>query len=88
MYATYLLSVISASDRSSPFQQNSTSVAEGVYLGIIQFSRVVQMFILGPHLILGLREYHADLVADSDEGTAMTSMDFQERVHVSTGSGV
>ena len=46
------------------------------------------MFVLGPRLILSLREYHAKLVTDSDEGTAMTSIAFQERVHISTGDGV
>jgi len=56
--------------------------------GIIQLVRIVQMVILGPRLILGLREYHANLVADSDEGTGMGSVIFQERVYISTGSGV
>ena len=56
--------------------------------GIRQLTRTVQMVILGPRLILGLREYHANLIADSDEGTGMASIVFQERVHISTGSGV
>jgi hypothetical protein len=46
------------------------------------------MFVLGPRLILGLREYHAKLVVNSDEGTDMTSVAFQERVHITTGGGV
>jgi hypothetical protein len=46
------------------------------------------MFLLGPHLILGVREYHARLVADSDEGTGMASIVFQERIQTTTGSGV
>jgi len=71
-----------------PFQQNSTSVAVGILYGILQFTRGAQMFILGPRLILGVREYHANLVANSDEGTGMGSIVFQERVHISTGSGV
>ncbi|KAG2093886.1 uncharacterized protein F5147DRAFT_779167 [Suillus discolor] len=49
---------------------------------------VVQMFVLGPRLILGLREYNAKLLAHSDTATGMTSIAFQERVHISTGSGV
>ncbi|KAG2047223.1 hypothetical protein BDR06DRAFT_1014039 [Suillus hirtellus] len=32
--------------------------------------------------------YHAKLVADADAATVMTSIAFQERVHISTGSGV
>ena len=59
-----------------------------IFIGILQFARDVQMFILGPRLILGVREYHANLVANSDEGTGMGSIVFQERVHISTGSGV
>jgi hypothetical protein len=35
------------------------------------------MFVLGPRLILSVREYHAKLVARSDEGTGMTSIYFQ-----------
>ena len=46
------------------------------------------MFILGPRLILGVREYYANLVTKSDEGTAMPSIAFQERIHMSTGSEV
>jgi hypothetical protein len=58
------------------------------FVGILTFASNVQMAVLGPRLILGLREYHAKLVANSDEGTAMTSIAFQERVHITTGSGV
>jgi len=57
-------------------------------VGILSIASTVQMAVLGPRLILGLREYHAKLVANSDEGTAMTSIAFQERVHITTGSGV
>jgi hypothetical protein len=37
----------------------------------------MQMFVLGPRLILSVREYHAKLVTRSDEGTRMTSLYFQ-----------
>jgi hypothetical protein len=43
---------------------------------------------MGPRLILDVREFHAKLVAGSDAETGMTSIAFQERVHVSTGSYV
>ncbi|KAG2036198.1 hypothetical protein BDR03DRAFT_1011922 [Suillus americanus] len=59
-----------------------------VYYGVLQIFTVVQTFVLGPRLILGVREFHAKLVADSDAATAMTSIAFQERVHISTGNGV
>jgi hypothetical protein len=48
----------------------------------------VQMFVLGPRLILSVREYHAKLVADSDAETSMNSIVFQEHVHISTSSTV
>ncbi|KAG2051189.1 hypothetical protein BDR06DRAFT_1010557 [Suillus hirtellus] len=56
--------------------------------GTLQILTVVQMFVLGPRLILGIRDYTAKLVTDSDAATNMTSIAFQERVHISTGSGV
>jgi hypothetical protein len=46
------------------------------------------MFVLGPRLILGVREYHAELVANYDGGIGMTSVAFQERIHITTGGGV
>jgi hypothetical protein len=56
-----------------------------VYEGVLQISRVAQMFVLGPRLILGVREYHATLVANPDEGTGMASIVFQERIQITTG---
>ncbi|KAG0693998.1 hypothetical protein DFH29DRAFT_363452 [Suillus ampliporus] len=68
--------------------QFSSSVGGGVYYGILDIVTVLQMFVLGPRLILSVREYHAKLVTDSDEGTGMTSIAFQEGGHVSTGGDV
>ncbi|KAG1779068.1 hypothetical protein EV702DRAFT_1277492 [Suillus placidus] len=59
-----------------------------IYAGILQIFMVMQMFVLGPNLILSVREYNAKLVVDSDIGTNMTSIAFQERVHVSTSNTV
>ncbi|KAG2046306.1 hypothetical protein BDR06DRAFT_977587 [Suillus hirtellus] len=56
--------------------------------GLLQILEVVQMSVPEPRLIFGVWEYHAKLVADSDAATGMTSIVFQERVHISTGSGV
>ncbi|KAG1834296.1 hypothetical protein DFJ58DRAFT_847654 [Suillus subalutaceus] len=44
-------------------------------LAIFEF---VGLFVLGPRLILGVREHYAELVANSDMATAMTSIAFQE----------
>ncbi|KAG1844837.1 hypothetical protein DFJ58DRAFT_515941 [Suillus subalutaceus] len=59
-----------------------------IYFGLGQIFAIVQMFVLGPRLILSVREYNAELVANSDTATAMTSIAFQENVHVSTSSSV
>ena len=59
-----------------------------VYFAFLQIATVVQMFVLGPRLILGVREYHAKLVANSDADASLNSIIFEERVHISTGSGV
>ena len=48
----------------------------------------MQAFVLGPRLILSIRDYQATLVTNSDEGTAMTTIAFHERVQVSTGGGM
>ncbi|KAG2138931.1 hypothetical protein DEU56DRAFT_980350 [Suillus clintonianus] len=64
------------------------SLETQICFGFRQILQVIQSFVLGPRLILSVREYHARLVADSDAATGMTSIAFQERVHISTGSGV
>jgi hypothetical protein len=56
--------------------------------GILYILSPVQMFVLGPRLILSVRESHAKLVAGSDADTSMNSIVFQEHVHISTGSTV
>ncbi|KAG2047253.1 hypothetical protein BDR06DRAFT_1014059 [Suillus hirtellus] len=72
----------------SPTFSASISLDAQIIYGFLQNLQVVQMFVLGPRLILGVREYHAKLVADSDVATGMASIAFQERVQISTGSGV
>ncbi|KAG0700265.1 hypothetical protein DFH29DRAFT_1080753 [Suillus ampliporus] len=70
------------------FARDIYSMETEVYLGFLQIFELVQMFVLGPRLILGVREFNAKQAADPDAGTNMTSVAFQERVHISTGSGV
>ncbi|KAG2355839.1 hypothetical protein BDR07DRAFT_1381249 [Suillus spraguei] len=72
----------------SPELLNSGSVGTFILGGALQILTNVQMFVLGPRLILSVREYHAKLVADSDVETSMNSIVFEERVHVSTSSTV
>jgi len=64
------------------------STADEVYGDVLAIIQVLQMFVLGPRLILGVREYHARLVAYSDEGTGTASIVFQERIQIATGGGV
>ncbi|KAG2348177.1 hypothetical protein BDR05DRAFT_957902 [Suillus weaverae] len=72
----------------SPQLLNSNSMGILMLYGTFQILLGVQMFVLGPRLILSVREYHAKLVAGSDAETSMNSIVFQERVHVPTGSTV
>ncbi|KAG1798961.1 uncharacterized protein HD556DRAFT_1525440 [Suillus plorans] len=68
--------------------RNSNSIGVQTLNGTLQILLVVQMFVLGPRLILSVREYHAKIVASSDAETSMNSIVFQEHVHVSTSSTV
>ena len=45
------------------------------------------MFVLGPRLVLDVREYHAELVDNSHMGADVSEIAFQEHVQVSTSSG-
>jgi hypothetical protein len=59
-----------------------------MFFGFLSIAQVMQMFILGPRLILGVREYHAKFVVVSDEATSMASIVFQDRIYIETGGGV
>ncbi|KAG2039684.1 hypothetical protein BDR03DRAFT_998577 [Suillus americanus] len=91
-HALYFMSFVAVScfrltvNLSPTLIADQDSLETQVYYGLIQISTVMQMFVLGPRLILGVRDYHARLVADSDAATGMTSIAFQERVHISTGN--
>jgi len=67
---------------------HSQSTGSLTLSGACEVLLVVQMFVLGPHLILSVREFNAKLVTDSDEETTMASIVFQENVRVPTSSTV
>ncbi|KAG1790640.1 uncharacterized protein HD556DRAFT_1488240 [Suillus plorans] len=67
---------------------DSLAVGPQIYFGIRQVLSVMQLFVLGPRLILGVRQHHAKVVDNSDAGVDMIPMSFQQRTHLSTGSGV
>ncbi|KAG2056005.1 hypothetical protein BDR06DRAFT_1006471 [Suillus hirtellus] len=71
----------------SPILSTYDSLNANIISGSIQIAEIVQMSVLGPRLILGMREYHAELVADADAATGMTSIAFQEHVYISTAIG-
>ncbi|KAG1769064.1 hypothetical protein EV702DRAFT_1203046 [Suillus placidus] len=60
----------------STYVRYSSAVGSVLYSAILQIAQVLQMFVLGPRLILSVREYNAKLVARSDEGTGMTALYF------------
>ncbi|KAG1728343.1 hypothetical protein EDB19DRAFT_1832796 [Suillus lakei] len=70
----------------SPGMLDSNFTGSEAFFGVPQIFTAVQMFVLGPRLILSVREYHAKLVAGSDAKTSMASIVFQEHVHVTTSS--
>ncbi|KAG1784714.1 uncharacterized protein HD556DRAFT_202471 [Suillus plorans] len=67
---------------------NQNSIGAQILYGALPILSVMQMFVLGPRLILSVREYHGELMEDSDAETSMNSIVFKERVHVSTSSTV
>ncbi|KAG1865439.1 hypothetical protein DFJ58DRAFT_163342 [Suillus subalutaceus] len=72
-------------DLSPTFSADGFSpAAEVFFLLSSDFSLSCRCLCWDPRLILGVREFHAKLVADSDAATGMTSIAFQERVHIST----
>lgn len=73
---------------SPTLSTNPYSLETQLYLGFSQIFTLVQMVVLGPRLILSVREFNATPMADSDIRTAVTSIAFQEHVHITTGSGV
>jgi hypothetical protein len=73
-------------DHHSSFLQDTNALGTQIYFGLLDIFQLVRMFILGPRLILGVREYKAGLMGNG--GTDTTSIVFWERVHVSTSSSV
>ncbi|KAG1798452.1 uncharacterized protein HD556DRAFT_1525521 [Suillus plorans] len=71
-----------------PELENPSSNEVVILYGAAQILFSVQMFVLGPRLILSVRQYHAKLVSNSDAEFSMNSIVFEERVHVPTSSTV
>jgi len=58
-----------------------------IFGGFVEIASTFQMFVLGPRLILSVREYHAELVVNADAGISMTAFAFQAGIPISTASG-
>ncbi|KAG1719340.1 uncharacterized protein EDB91DRAFT_1257735 [Suillus paluster] len=82
--ASGLQQVFTMLSKSQRYDQYS--LQNQILAGVAQILSLTEMFVLEPRLILDVREYNARRVADSDAATTMTSIAFQERVHVSTSS--
>ncbi|KAG2035236.1 hypothetical protein BDR03DRAFT_983836 [Suillus americanus] len=63
---------------------------QGLFYGVNDnsYELLCKSSVLGPRLILGVREYHAKLVIDSDAGLSMISIAFQEPAHRAEPSSV
>lgn len=75
----------------SPNMSNIASAGVDEYGGFYQIATIMELCVLGPRLILSVRAYHLRVLAGSDpEGTAMTTIAFQEPecIHESIDSGV
>ncbi|KIK41560.1 hypothetical protein CY34DRAFT_805932 [Suillus luteus UH-Slu-Lm8-n1] len=72
----------------TPAFLSSDSTVTVMFGGTRTVLLAVQVFVLGPRLILSVREYHAKLVAGSDADISMNSIVFQEHVHISTSGTV
>lgn len=57
-----------------------------IYVGIPPIISLVQMCVLGPRLVLSIREYRARLIANPRSATGMTSdtIALQERIRIKT----
>ncbi|KAG2043190.1 hypothetical protein BDR03DRAFT_943087 [Suillus americanus] len=73
----------------SPHFSASSSVGAQSYRGILELATLLQMFVVGPRLILSVREYHAKLMPNFEDGTAsIHPMAFREYIPESTCSDV
>ncbi|KAG2129643.1 uncharacterized protein EDB93DRAFT_1256182 [Suillus bovinus] len=72
----------------SPSIGGSSSLGVYIYNSILQIAQAVQMFVLGPRLILSVRKCHAERMADPDDRSDTSTVAFRELVHKSTGSAL
>ncbi|KAG2363841.1 hypothetical protein BDR07DRAFT_878463 [Suillus spraguei] len=66
----------------SPNISDLDSIEVQISAAILEIFSYVQMFVLGPRLILSVREYHAKLVADSDAATGIPLLLSGKRAYI------
>ncbi|KAG2032788.1 hypothetical protein BDR03DRAFT_736899 [Suillus americanus] len=66
----------------------TTPTGSTVYYGVWSIAEALQMFVLGPRLVLSIREHHAKVVARTNGGIGMTTIAFRAGGDASTGSDV
>jgi hypothetical protein len=66
---------------------HSTAVAADIFAGILRVARVLQMFVLGPRLLLSVREYHTKIMVKSEGGTGMSAIAFEAGYVPTDGTG-
>ncbi|KAG2033539.1 hypothetical protein BDR03DRAFT_661994 [Suillus americanus] len=82
-FAAFAVASCFALGNLSPSMSNDDLfVGVQVYNGVYQIALNMQLFVLGPHLILSVRAYHAQLLANCDEGTVTTTI-VSKSVHTS-----
>jgi hypothetical protein len=57
-------------------QDPDYAVGNAIFFGVLSIAEVLQMFVLGPRLVLSIREHHTKVMARADGGTGMTSIAF------------
>jgi hypothetical protein len=71
----------------SPNITNSPSIGSATYTGILSITQMLQMFVLGPRLILSVREHHAKVTTRTNGGI-VTSITFKASGDASTDTCV
>lgn len=75
--ACFMLSSASPNNTNRYSPPPVDSVGNTAYFGVISVVQMLQTFVLGPRLILSIREYYAKITARDDEGIRMTTIAFQ-----------
>ncbi|KAG2361991.1 hypothetical protein BDR07DRAFT_1407953 [Suillus spraguei] len=63
---------------------DTSRVGTQVYRGFLELVTLFQMFVIGPRLILSVREHHAEFLANSDRTLEMPTLAFEERLQESS----